>query len=207
MPRGKKSETPEGEAATDVVESSFDFHALPGMIRLLRRPFDLGAPRYHFKSVLGINGQGRVLKKVVAPTPVKDGAGWEEWLLQDNDGNRTNIEIGYRDQAFCYTAIYPEEKDPIGRFRKAVETYLARLNKECEGMDAKFAKINGEAEKLEGEMAKIMEGGLTEKESEQIDSLNGRISAINADRFEAEKAFRLCKARIKSQTDLLERLG
>lgn len=202
MPRGKKSESPEGEVAGP----SFDFPALPGMIRLLRRPFDMGAPRYHFKSVLGVTNGGRTIKKVIAPTPVRDGAGWEEWLVQDNAGNRATIETGFRDPAFCYTPIYAEDQDPAAKFRAAVQSYISMLERGQDQLDARFQKLNKEAEALESEMQALMEGGLTEAENARLEALNKKEGELRNDRFDAEKAFRVCKARIKAQKDLLERL-
>lgn len=209
MARGRKpAEDADIMEAHEEETPGFEFNPIPGMIRLLRRPFDLGAVKYHFKSIIGVaDHQGRAIKKMVACTPVPSGAGWEEWLVQDNPGNRATIETAFRDPAFCYTPIYPEDKDAISKYARAVKAYIGMLEKSCTGMDEKFQAIHSKTAKIQEEIASLMDSGLTESDATRLDVLSRQEEGLRSELFEAEKAFRICKARIKSQQDLLERLG
>jgi hypothetical protein len=211
MPRGKKAaeaediarETPEAPKP----KKRDEFKPLSGLIRLIRKPFAVGAPRYHVKSVVGVNNSnGRAIKKVVQPTPIPDGAGWEEWRLQDNPGNRSVVETGFRDPHFHYLAIYPEMTDAQDRFADEVEGYIEALEAEGKKLDAVAEALKRKEEAIEAEMAPLFESGLTEAESLQIDALNQKAKEVASERFEAEKAARIARARLKSQRDLLERL-
>lgn len=181
------------------------FKVLKGMIRLLRKPLKRGEAARYRKTITGVKDSRNVLKNVLA-TLVPDGGGWMEWVMQDNDANRADIESS-KDPHYLMTAIYPDDADPKGTFAQAVEKYIERLESDLEDGQKKTDAVQQKGDALAEEMKTLMEKGhVSEFDNERLETLRGQESAIRDELFDLGKVSRFERSQLKVQKELLASL-